>query len=227
MDPVSNPGGLVPAGYPTPVRGPRPWRDGLVPPMAGAEDPPADPEKDGDKGKDGDKEPQTFSKDYVDALRSEAAGYRTKHRELESKFKELEDKLNGKSEAEKTEAEKAEARARAAEEKAEAAEKRIRSTTTRAAVEREARKLEIVDEDVAYRLLDLEEIEYDSEDRPINLATMLKDLVKAKPFLVGKPAGDKKGVPGTPKGGEPGEKTREQVVELTLKEMAATGKYSI
>lgn len=238
MDLVSTPKGLVPYGrdpflHPLPptayAHGFRPWRSGLVPSMGGAEDDP-DPDPDSKDGKDGkegkEKEQKTFSADYVEALRTESAKYRTELRDIQGRFKTIEEELTGLKKGQQTDEEKRAAELKAAQDRAEAAEQRVRATATRAAVEREARKLEIIDEDVAYRLLDHDKIEYDADGVPMNLETMLKDLVKVKTFLVGKPDEGKKGVPGSPKG-DGTAKTKAEVVEQTKKEMAASGRYTI
>ncbi len=68
--------------------------------------------------------------------------------------------------------------------KPQAAESRLRETVTRMEIERQARKLGIVDEDAAHRLLDAARIEYDGDGKPANIETLLKDLAKAKPYLV-------------------------------------------
>lgn len=75
-----------------------------------------------------------------------------------------------------------------------------KTLVVRTAVEREARKLNLVDEDAAYRLLDLSAIEYGADGAPTNVETLLKELAKAKPFLVA-PEGGKGGV--TPIGATP------------------------
>lgn len=45
----------------------------------------------------------------------------------------------------------------------------------------------IVDPDAAAKLLDWSQIEYDDHGQPTNVEKLLKDLLKAKPYLVGKP----------------------------------------
>jgi hypothetical protein len=47
-----------------------------------------------------------------------------------------------------------------------------------------ASRLGIVDPEAAYRLLDLSRIEFGQDGRPTNLEQGLKDLIKAKPYLV-------------------------------------------
>lgn len=83
-----------------------------------------------------------------------------------------------------SETEKLTKRATDAEAKAQQAEVRVKEITTRAEIERQARKLNIADDDAAYRLLDVSKIEYDGDGKPTNADALLKDLVKARPYLV-------------------------------------------
>lgn len=62
--------------------------------------------------------------------------------------------------------------------------KRVQEQALRFAVVTEAAKLQIVDPDAAYKLLDLSEVERDEDGNATNLGKVLKDLVKAKPYLV-------------------------------------------
>jgi hypothetical protein len=59
-----------------------------------------------------------------------------------------------------------------------------RELLIRQAVERQARKLRLVDEDAAYRLMDLDALEFDESGLPTNVDAVLKALAKAKPYLV-------------------------------------------
>jgi len=84
-----------------------------------------------------------------------------------------------------TDAEKIAARLADAEKRASDAEGRSRDTGTRIAVERAARKLNFVDEDDAYRLLDATKIEFDkTTGLPTNVDAILEALAKAKPHLI-------------------------------------------
>lgn len=50
-------------------------------------------------------------------------------------------------------------------------------------VERQASKLGIVDPDAAAKLIDWSSLEYDEDGTPTNAETLLKDLLKARPWL--------------------------------------------
>ena len=125
----------------------------------------------------GGQEPTTFDAEYVRKLREEAAGYRTKTRELEDQVKTFQQR-------DLTEAQRLQQRADEAEKKAQANEARVKDTLLRLDVERQARKLSIVDEDAAYRLLDPTKIEYGDDGAPKNVEQLLKDLTTAKPYLI-------------------------------------------
>jgi len=50
----------------------------------------------------------------------------------------------------------------------------------------QAAQMGIVDPDAAAKLLDWSELEYDEDGSPKNVATLLKELLKKKPYLIGK-----------------------------------------
>lgn len=93
--------------------------------------------------------------------------------------------------------EKAELRAQDAEQKAKAAEARAKSIALKAAVERHAHRLNVIDDDAAFRLLDLTAVEYDDAGEPTNVEALVKALVKDRPYLVAPES--KNGVPPSPK----------------------------
>jgi predicted phage gp36 major capsid-like protein len=68
-------------------------------------------------------------------------------------------------------------------ERARAAEERARSLEVRLQVERCARRAGVVDEDAAYRLMDLQELEYDAAGRPANVEELMQRLLEARPWL--------------------------------------------
>ncbi len=93
-------------------------------------------------------------------------------------------RLQALEDANKTDAQKLADAHKAAEDRANAAELRAKETSLRLDVERTARKLGVVDEDAAFRLLDTSKVEYDTSGRPTNVEALLGDLTKAKPYLV-------------------------------------------
>jgi len=124
---------------------------------------------------------ERFDIAYVRKLRSEAAEYRRKLRELERELKQRdEEKLS--------ETERMRRRLSELERELTQRELLIREHTLRYETMLRARELGIIDPDAAYRLLDLAEVEYDETGRPLNLERLLRDLVRKRPYLVGSSA---------------------------------------
>jgi len=122
-------------------------------------------------------EQERFDAEYVRKLRAEAAEYRKRLRELESKVKADE-------EAKLTEQEKLQKRLAELERKEAEYKQILQARTLEYEVKLQASKLGVVDPDAAYRLLDLKQIEFDDDGRPVNLERVLKELVAQKPYLV-------------------------------------------
>ena len=150
--------------------------------------------------------------------KKEAADYKKRLEELEQKERERE-------EAEKTELERAQARAEAAEKAAQEASERIRQTETRASIVMEANKLNIIDPEAAYTLLDKDDLEYDDSGRPTNVSEALESLIKAKPYLVKQEETPKTGVPSSPKTSNG--KTRDDTIAQTKEELQRSGVYRL
>lgn len=122
-------------------------------------------------------EPEKFDAEYVRRLRAEAAEYRKRMRELEQKVQEHETaKL---SETEKLQKRLAELEREQANYQRERQERTLKYETML-----QASRLGIVDPEAAYRLLDLTKIEFDEDGTPKNVEQALKELLKAKPYLV-------------------------------------------
>lgn len=135
--------------------------------------------------------------------------------ELAAKLKSIED-------ANLSEADKLKKQAEEATGKVTAAEAKLRETLTKLEIERAARKLSIVDEDAAYRLLDASKIEYDKEGQPTNIGALLDALVKAKPYLVGSSDGGSGGGSSNPgRGRGAGDFTRADLAKMTPSQIAA------
>ena len=123
-------------------------------------------------------ETEKFDAEYVKKLRSEAASYRTKLSELEQKVKASEDaKL---SETERTAKRLAELEREQANYQRERQERTLKYETMLA-----ANKLGIVDPDAAYRLLDLSQVEFETDGQPKDVEKHLQALIKARPYLAG------------------------------------------
>jgi hypothetical protein len=119
---------------------------------------------------------ERISLDEARKLRQEAHSLRQRLAAAEKKVTEHEDaKLSEQDRLQKRAAE-----LEAAVQQAQAAERTLR---TRLAVERAAHGLRFVDVADAYALLDQGAIEYGEDGEPKNVDTLLKALVKAKPYL--------------------------------------------
>ncbi len=120
---------------------------------------------------------ESISLDEAKKLRQEAHSLRQRLAASEKKNQEHDDaRLSEQERLQKRTTE-----LEAAVQQAQAAERTLR---TRLAVERQARAMRLVDEDAAYRLLDHDAITYGDDGEPANVDTLLKALVKAKPYLV-------------------------------------------
>ena len=125
-------------------------------------------------------EPKSYDESYVKELRGEAAGYRVERNDLRKRVEELDTKLKSFEDANKSEVEKATERAAKAESALADKEREIAEAQMRYKIAAEAQKLNIVDPDAAYKLLDRSLIDED----PGSVKKALASLIKEKPFLV-------------------------------------------
>jgi hypothetical protein len=203
----------------------------FIPRMAGGEgDPPVGDSPNGDDpptGKDGKPFDADRAQRLIDQQRDEIKALKATSKELadaRARLKEIEDK-------DKSEVERLAGSAKEASEKLTAAEARAQDLAIRLSVERAARKLNFIDEDDAYRLLDRKAVEMDEGGEPTNVEKLLADLAKAKPHLIqvegeaqktGAAATQK--VPHARPNGKP--PTRDELVAEHQKQQAATGLFS-
>lgn len=132
-------------------------------------------------------------------LRQEAAGRRVALREAEKLVESLKDQLKEREDAEKSEVTKlAEVKAEL-EKKVADMESAMKERDIRARVVSEAAKLNVVDPDTVYRLLDISTIDED----PASLKKALTSLLKEKPFLIKEAEPPTPGVGGRPIEGKP------------------------
>lgn len=123
-------------------------------------------------------EEERFDAEYVRKLRAEAAEHRKRLRELEGKVKADE-------EAKMTEQEKLQKRLAELERKETEYQQALQARTLEYEVKLHAARLGVVDPEAAYRLLDLKQIEFDEDGKPVNLEKVMKDLIAKKTYLVG------------------------------------------
>ncbi len=134
----------------------------------------------GDGNSGGTGEADKFDAAYVKRLREEAAGHRTK-------VKELEDKVRGFETEKLTESEKLKLAATEAEARAAKADARLKANSTRFEVMLQAGQMGCIDPEAAFRLIDQASITFDGDGNPTNVGDVLKGLEQSKPYLFAKP----------------------------------------
>lgn len=142
-------------------------------------------------GSGGDGGQKTYDEEYVKSLRSEAAKHRTKAKELEDQVKNMPNEITAKvlkalglepDPNKNYENQLAEAR-----KKGQDAEERANQKLIRAEVKAVATELGIVDADAALALIDRTGIGITDTGDVKGVKPALEALIKAKPYLVGKP----------------------------------------
>lgn len=173
--------------------------------------PPASP-----PGQEPPASPERYDAEYVKELRRSEAATRKRLQDAEARIKALDDAQL--SEQERTVKALADSKAEVERLRQERADIAIRLE-----VERQARQLNLVDEDTAYRLLDRADLA-DDAGLPKEIERRLQTLVKAKPFLVRtETTPPTPGVPGTPKAAAP--PGREDLVNAKVETLRRTGAY--
>jgi chromosome segregation ATPase len=153
--------------------------------------------------------------------RSEAAKYRTELREAQAQLKDLADAQKERDDAEKSELQKATERATNLEGQVSERDQKLRDLTLAQEVYKAAQKLDIVDPDAAFQLLDKKAVEYEGE-QPKNIDDLLTSLVEAKPYLkrTAKGAAPKSSTT-QPDGKKKAPLTRADIEKMTDDEVAA------
>lgn len=183
--------GQVPSGQP------RTWRQVPPPPIRGAESPPPPeptPPTPPAPPPPGDEHDPARARALIDKLRP----FETEAKRLAKENADLAAKLKAVDDAQLSETEKLTKRAADAENALADAQAAQRTLLVRTEIERQARKLGIVDEDAAYRLLDLGALEFEEDGTPKNVEKVLTKLLEAKPYLKA-PEGSRPGLPPTPR----------------------------
>lgn len=192
------------------------------PQVAGAEDPPPAPKtEDPPKSKEGDADDgDDFDKDRalatIKKLRDQEKASKAQLRELET----LKAKQKERDDAEKSEADRLKEQIAELERKATVAEQQLTETRNRQAIERAAIKAGAAEADDVFQLLKSKDFELDDGGNITNADKLVTDLLKAKPYLVGKQTN---GVPGTPRSN--GQATRDAGVKEAEEKLIATRQY--
>jgi phage I-like protein len=131
-----------------------------------------EPQTTGQAPADTGQEPATFTSEYVQELRQEAAKYRTQLREVQEQvgqfadydeLKRAAEELQKRKDADKSELEKFQEAAAKAERERDEARQRAQDTLIRAAFIEEASKAGVANPGDAYRLADLSSVSIDEE----------------------------------------------------------------
>lgn len=120
---------------------------------------------------------ETMSLEEARKLRREAQG-------LRKRLAELEKVENDRQQAALSESDKAQKRAAELQQQLDAVKQQYQQEIVRYQVMLQASTLGVVDPEGAAKLLDWTSLEFDDDGRPTNTDKALRDLLKAKPYLV-------------------------------------------
>lgn len=121
---------------------------------------------------------ETISLEEARKLRSEAAN-------LRKRLKELEDQKRQIDEAKLSETERLQKRLAELERKEIEYQQSLQARTLEYEVKLHAARLGVVDPEAAYRLLDVKQIEFDEDGKPVNVEKVMRELIAKKPYLAG------------------------------------------
>lgn len=196
----------------------------------------------GDSGGGASKDPETFSREYVEELRRENAKYRTSAKETQGELAKLKAADDERKKAEMGDLDKARTERDQFESRASKAEAGLKAANVRLRVAVEAGKLNFLDADDALNALDLSKVDFDDDGEPDanDIKKQLKKLAEAKPYLLkdgklptddgkgGKgPAGSGDGAPRTPAGDADSDDVFAALVEKKSEELKKAGMIPI
>jgi len=159
---------------------------------------------------------ESFSREEMSRVRTEAKNYRLKLRETEGKVEDLTSKIQSYEDANKSKEEKLASEKTELEKELESARSKNNNLLMEIAVNAVSKKLNIIDPEAAFLLIQGQVSIEDGEVKGVDKA--LKDLVKEKPYLVGE-SGKPIPEPGTgtkPVGGS-GENSFEKIMLGAIK----------
>ena len=148
----------------------------------------------GGSGNKGDTNEPTAAqlKADLDAARAERDSIKADRDALKTKQDEADAaKL---SETERLKKEAADAKA-----DADKAREAVKQNNLRLEIERGARKLNVVDEEAAYKMLDISQVTFDKDGKATNVDALLNQLVKDKPYLIKQESGASGGASNPPR----------------------------
>ena len=147
------------------------------------------------EGTTGETEPKTYGEAYVKELRGESAKHRTERNELRTQVEAMTAKVKGFEDANKSELQKLTDNNARLEQELAAKDRDVAEREVRVKVTSAAAKLNIVDPEAAYLLMDLASIDPDDSQ---GVTKALRALVKEKPYLIRGSAPPTPGVGGPP-----------------------------
>jgi hypothetical protein len=118
--------------------------------------------------------------------RDDAAKFRTALKDAQKQLKDAQDALQVKDDEGKSEMQKAMDKVAEQQARLQVAEGNAKTLRLQNEVMLKAQKLDIVDPDAAFRLLDKDSVDYDG-DRPMNIGDLLEDLIVDRPYLKAQP----------------------------------------
>ena len=127
---------------------------------------------------------EPFDKDRAMATINNLRGFEKTAKAQEKQIAELTQKLTAYENEKLTEQQRLQKSAQEAAERASSLEAQLKADRMTLAIEREARKLNIIDPEMAALAIQ-SKVSYDAEGKPENVGDLLTQLVKDKPFLVG------------------------------------------
>lgn len=136
----------------------------------------------------GDGNSETMTLEKAKKINSENYGLRKRlkaYEEAEAKAKEAQ---RQQAEAELTETQKLQKRLTDLQNLYDQSTKQTQARIVQYEVQLQAARMGIHDPDAAAKLMDQSLLEYDEQGNPSNVEALLKDLIKAKPYLANKPA---------------------------------------
>lgn len=125
----------------------------------------------------------TFDREYVEGLRSEAASYRTKLRDTEKRVEALSSKLSEYEDSQKSELERLTDEKAKLEREIIDRDRQIAETAIMANVQVEAAGMGLRDPDAAFKLVDMSSISYE-DGKVTGTKKALEKLIKDKPYLI-------------------------------------------
>lgn len=155
----------------------------------------------------------------IDALRQEAKDAKA----LKKQVDELTAKVTAHESEKLSESEKLAKKVTDLEAAVAARDATLKTIRIRTEVERQARALGIVDEDAAYRLLDLDALAFGDDGAPTNAEKLLKALLDAKPYLKAPEQGTRPGVQPTPRAN--GSLSKDQLVKNAVEQFRPSGAF--